>query len=56
MSFHEEDDYSPVDGEEDFPDDGAEELSYDDRTGIAVNDWLSDEEAERLLKLYSAKK
>ena len=56
VSFHEEDDYSPVDGEEDFPDDGAEELSYDDRTGIAVNDWLSDEEAERLLKLYSAKK
>lgn len=30
-------------------------LSYDAKTGIAVNDWLSDEEADRLLNLYSAK-
>ncbi|MBQ9155176.1 MAG: RNB domain-containing ribonuclease [Eubacterium sp.] len=28
-------------------------LIYDEKTGIAVNDWLSDEEADRLLNLYA---
>lgn len=32
-----------------------DELSYDEKTGIAVNDWMSDDEANRLLNLYSAK-
>ncbi len=27
-------------------------LSYDEKTGIAVNDWMTDEEADRLLALY----
>lgn len=30
-----------------------DELSYDEKSGIAVNDWMTDEEADRLLKLYS---